>query len=318
MFGRIGESIGRVFAIFVTPVCSVSLLSLILSMSSNGVGGMKPLASRLGATGLVAYILNVGSAIINGESDQLKDIIMQHEQTLLRASGMFSIVLLFVFALAIYLIDRMIYYIGWVFPFDFEFDFDAYGEKHADSRRIGQLYRLLGSVHFPFSDAYGVVRTYLGTKIPGPFGLRQRPSMLARTDLAMEWFHYAKGYAIIVLLIFALTFTHTLYGIFNRGHLAWGFLAAIAAMAFCAFRYSYAWRDLVAYDVEHFIWASCYSPEARRSVELECDDVGFLRVPRRLSLIDRIMAPLMLRYDPSGLSYLLQLLLRRKLRLKRE
>jgi hypothetical protein len=47
-------------------------------------------------------------------------------------------------------------------------------------------------------------------------------------------------------------------------------------------------------------------------------DDPFLRQGRRKSPIDRLMAPLMLRYDPSGLSYLWQLVLRRKLSLKRE
>ncbi len=54
----------------------------------------------------------------------------------------------------------------------------------------GQLYRLLGGVHFPFSDAYRVVSTYLGAK--GSLGLRRRPSMLVRTELALEWFYWRR------------------------------------------------------------------------------------------------------------------------------
>jgi len=316
MFGRIDEGISKFFSIVVIPVCSVALLSLIVSISSHGVGGLAPLTTRLGATGLVAYILNVGSAILNGQSDQLKDIIMQHDQALIKASGVFSVMLLFIIGLAIYLIDRMIYYVGWIFPLDFEFDCDAYGEKHADSRRIGQLYRLLGSVHYPFSDAYGVVSTYLGAQGPGSYALRRRP-LMARAEFALEWFYYAKGYAIIILLLLALSFTHPLHGIFNRENLAWCFVASLAGMVFCAFRYSHAYRDLVMHDVEHFIWMSCYSPDERRSVELECADVEFLRAPRLQGPIDRLMSPLMLKYDPSGLGYLFQLLLRRKRKAKR-
>jgi hypothetical protein len=315
---RIGEGIQRLFSALVIPVCSVALLSLILSIASNGAGGLASVTSKLGATGLFAYILNVGSALVGGESDQLKDIIMQHDQALIKASGVFSIVVLFVFVVAIYLIDRTIYYVGWVFPFDFEFDCDAYGEKHADSRRLGQLYRLLGSVHFPFSDAYGVVSTYLGEKTPGSYGLRERPGMLARADLALDWFYYAKGFAIIILLILILTFGHPVQGVFSRTHLLWCLVGALAGMAFCAFRYSHSYRELVAYDVEHFIWISCYSEAERKSVELESDNTEFLREGRPKGLIDRLMAPLMLRYDPSGLSYLWQLLFRRKLKLKRE
>jgi hypothetical protein len=315
---RIGEGIQRLFSALVIPVCSVALLSLILSIASKGAGGLAAVTSKLGATGLFAYILNVGSALVGGEGDQLKEIIMQHDQALIKASGVFSIVLLFVFVIAIYLIDRLIYYVGWVFPFDFEFDCDAYGEKHADSKRVGQLYRLLGSVHFPFSDAYGVVSTYLGAKSPASYGLRERPAMLARADLALDWFYYAKGFAIIILLILILTFGHPLQGVFSRAHLLWCFVAALAGMAFCAFRYSHSHRELVAYDVEHFIWISCYSEAERKSVELESDNTEFLREGRPKSPIDRLMAPLMLRYDPSGLSYLWQLLSRRRLKLKRE
>ncbi|HEY1540969.1 MAG TPA: hypothetical protein VGG01_01045 [Xanthobacteraceae bacterium] len=317
MFKRIDEGLSKFFSVVVTPVCSVALLSVIVSISSNGVGGLAPVASRLGATGLVAYILNVGSAILNGQSDQLTAMIMEHDQALIKASGVFSIVALFVIGLAIYLIDRMIYYVGWIFPLDFAFDCDAYGEKHADSRRIGQLYKLLGSVHFPFSDAYGVVSTWLGSQGPGSYGLRRRPHMVARTELSLEWFYYAKGYAIIILLLFALSFAHPLYGIFNREHLAWCVVASLAGMAFCAFLYSHAYRDLVMHDVEHFIWISCYSADDRKSVELECADVEFLRAPRMQGAIDRLLSPLMLKYDPSGLGYLLQLLLRRKRKPKR-
>jgi hypothetical protein len=315
---RLGEGIQRLFSALAFPVCSVALLSLILSIASKGAGGLASVTSKLGATGLFAYILNVGAALINGGSDQFKDIVMQHDQALIKASGVFSIVVLLVFVIVIYLIDRAIYYVGWVFPFDFEFDCDAYGERHADSKRVGQLYRLLGSVHFPFSDAYGVVSTYLGAKTPGSYGLRERPAMLARADLALEWFYYAKGFAIIILLILIATFAHPLQGIFSRAHLLWCFVAALAGMAFCAFRYSHSYRESVTYDVEHFIWISCYSEAERKSVELETDDTEFLRVDRPKSPIDRLMAPLMLRYDPSGLSYLWQLVVRRKLRLKRE
>ncbi len=78
-------------------------------------------------------------------------------------SWLIGVFMIFTFFLITYLIDRALYIIGWLIPFDFKFDFDLYGRAHSTDSDVATLYQLTKSTQ-AFDRFYRIATEVLTQK----------------------------------------------------------------------------------------------------------------------------------------------------------
>ena len=305
---RIDEIAHRVVSLILVPILTVTILSLILSFSLQRGGRLPSFSASLDTNGLIAFILHLGSTILVGEYAGLSG----YFTGLVNLSGMLSLVALFLLIILVCMIDRAIYYLGWSFPFDFEFDMDAYARANVDDPRISQFHELVGQ-SLSFSDAYGVGATYLGMKSTDPYRLQSRSFVLSRISLALDGFNYAKGYSVILVgLMILWPFNAAIHNVFSFSRLAWFLLAACLSLLFWALRYSHMYQELVLQDMDHFVWVSYCRGDDEKSMSHDKNEGVVATNDTAPKGVNRFLHRLFLKFDPAGPYYMWFLLFRRR------
>lgn len=304
MFGRFDEVISRLVSFFITPILNIAILSFMLTFMLAGQNKLATLFPQIDAGGLLAYVLNMVKLIFSGDYN-IEGVIRGSSQALVNLSSSLLLIVLLAFLIVIFLIDRTIYYLGWFVPFDFAFDLAAYGREHAGDRRVRQLYEVLG-VDLDFRDAYGVVATYLGNRSSDPVRMKSRDGMIKSVNAAAATFCYLEAYLVILVAMFVYSIAT---GFFDLAWVALGLALTLFFGFCCAVWYSRSYQELIAHDIDSFVWLRCYDESAARFAPLAERAAPFLHTAHASGFVDRLLSPLYLTYSPSGIGYGLRLML---------
>ena len=169
MLERIDEISDRLLTFFLSPILNFIILSIIYSKCF----GDKTVS-------LLSYISNLLSSIDISRifHDYYMSLVESFPQifgpaSLSAASGIASYLIFFLsigLILMVFLIDRLLYAVGWFLPPDVEFDFAYYQIAKINGQRVKHLYdELVAPAEVKFSDAYGIIRSYLGEQSEDKF-----------------------------------------------------------------------------------------------------------------------------------------------------
>ena len=303
MLVRFDESLQRLVSLFLAPILNVIFLSFLLTYPLSGVN-LASVVSGLDLSGLSKYFLDAAAALLGGE-DFIK-FLKEQSAMIGRVSGVVSLIFFALLIVAIIILDRIIYLLGWAVPLDFKFSYSAYGSSHRDSLRVKHLYGILDEKAergIGFEDAYGVVTSHLGLTNADPSRTAQRGALVSQLRVARDAFVYIKGFvliAVILLFVPGFSISRLLLLLFAMG----------AAMAICAARFSHIFEDVLTFDIETFLWTTWYDKD-RKISDPKTADTSSLRLVAHQGWANRILAPLYLKYEPSSFIFAWKLIRRK-------
>lgn len=298
MIGRIDELVQRLFAFFVLPVVNVTIVSLLLHWCLANEYSVSSLFAKLDIGGVTQYFANLLAAIFSGNFDTLKDLAGRYSNQIATVSNVVALVIFLTVVIVMFLLDRAIYYVNWFVPLDYDFDLAAYGAQQCGDARMRRLYSLLGQP-FDFATAAGVVRSFLGEHSVDAYRIARRNALARSQSIARTGFDYAKSYVcLLVLALLFAVFTPVLKVSSIALCLATGSAIALAYLVW----YSNAYRELLEFDIDSFIWLRTYDQKEDRFVTAPADGPDLcsgLVQPASGRLIDMVY----LKHHPAGVLY---------------
>jgi hypothetical protein len=298
MIGRIDELVQRLFAFFVLPVVNVTIVSLLLHWCLANEYSVSSLFAKLDIGGVTQYFANLLAAIFSGNFDTLKEMAGRYSNQIATVSNVVALVIFLTLVIVMFLLDRAIYYVNWFVPLDYEFDLAAYGALQCGDTRLRRLYALLGQP-FDFATAAGVVRSFLGEHSVDAYRIVRRNALARSQSIARAGFDYAKSY--VCLLVLALVFSFFTPVLKTASIAVCLAVAAAIALAYLIW-YSNAYRELLEFDIDGFVWLRTYDQKDDRFVKAPED--GFdpcsgLLHPASGRLLDIVY----LKHHPAGVLY---------------
>lgn len=305
MVGRIDELIQRLFSFFVLPVLNVTIVSLLLHWCLADQYSISSLFSKVDIGGVTQYSANLLVAIFSGNLDTLKDLAARYSREIAAVSSqiaavsnVIAVVVFLTVVILMFLLDRAIYYVNWFVPLDYDFDLATYGAQQRDDTRVRRMYALLDHP-FDFVLAVGVVRSFLSESSVDAYRIARRNSLLRTQNTARVGFEYAKSYVCLLLLAWLLAVTTP---VLNLGSTTILLAAAIAlALAYLVW-YANAYRALLEFDVDSFVWFRSFDHQEDRFVK-EPDAGEDLRAALVAPASGGFLAMFYLKHHPAGVFF---------------
>jgi hypothetical protein len=252
MLDKLDDIIKRFVAVFLFPLINLLIMiSITYFATSTDTYSM---SSKINVS--VTSILGVSTDFIQTNLATISSALHDYQgavQTIASASAAAS---LFIFVLAIYLIDRAVYYVGFFFPPSFEFDLKSYEAKASESRSaaLKKIFKTPCEV----AKCYGAIRAYLGHKNSDQYRLNQRNKFVQRIETAKTVLAYAKAYVFYLVVVFGSALWSG--GASWKGAL--GMFVLLVFILVMTVRYlSFEYQTLINYDLDSFIWERSYNAE---------------------------------------------------------
>jgi hypothetical protein len=245
------QLIKRFVSIFLMPLVNLILVSGIVYSVSGGFG-----VSGVSGTkyeGLFNYVVDLVSGFIKGDFKSLLDTLTQHQKQVKDVSTLILTVTAILVVVSAYLLDRIVFYIGYLVPPSIQFDLDAYGRSGAS--HVDKLMRIAGESS-NFVSTYGAIRAYLGHKNTDQYRLAVRSKLTGAIERSRAVISYTKSYLLLCCLLAALDLWEPYFSMTRVGAAA---VVLICALVIGCLLYANVFRQLVEYDIDSFIWEQAYN-----------------------------------------------------------
>jgi predicted PurR-regulated permease PerM len=210
------------------------------------------------ASNFLTSVISTSTKFIESNLAAISSALGQYSGAVQTIASAFAAALFFIVVLAIYLIDRSVYYFGYFFPPNFRFDLSAF-EKEASVGRSEALTQIF-SKECTVSKCYGAIRAYLGHKNLDTYRISQRNKIVNGIETAKQVFAYVKAYTVYVIVLLMASF----------GGIAISPLGAtitivtlILVLCVTVFYFSAAYQSLIKYDLDSFIWEQSYNSDMK-------------------------------------------------------
>lgn len=266
MIDRLDEILKKFVSVFLFPIVNLICFSLLFYWSSKGVSiGIE---QKLTSIDISQGMFSFASEFLKSNSKVLGDALRDYKSEI-GTVGYFVAAATTVFTvLAIYLLDRSAYYLGYFLPPNIEFNVKAYAAISGDddAREIAVLHGPLRDIFGAkcrFPECYKIIRSYLGERNADPQRLAVRGKLVQRVDATRTVFCYLKAYCYVAAAIFVYaSFATTNFVPLNAFVLM---LLLMGAMVASAYHYAASYRRLVDYDIASFVWERSY----KKAVEFD-------------------------------------------------
>jgi hypothetical protein len=265
MFDKFDDIIKRFVAVFLFPLINLLvIISIAYGVTKSGTSTISAAAS-----GFFTSVLSTSTSFIQTNVTAIQSALHGYEGAVQTIGSAFAVTLFFTVFLSIYLIDRVVYYVGLFMPPNFQFDLASYEGTSNDARRSA-LSAIFEKDPCAIAKCYGAIRAYLGDKNADQYRLNQREKMVKGIETVKTVFAYTKAYLIYLLIVFASGAGISLWGAVVTLFL----LLLVGAIAIGYL--SFAYRTLVDYDLDSFIWERSYqaTPKFDVSAISKLSDAG--------------------------------------------
>jgi hypothetical protein len=274
MLERIDDVSNRLLTFFLSPVVNSTILLIIYSWC---VKGDKSLYSLLHESwfNLSLVVKDLYSVVSKDHKDLLESLgpnaltnpaataaLVAQSATI--ASGIISYLIFLLsigLVLTVFLIDRLLFAIGWLVPPDVDFDYAFYGKINNERTRSLNLNVSPG---IDFFDSYGIIRSYLGEQSTDKFRDNFRDGIIKGISRAESYICYVKSYILLTACVLLSAILGKV-GIINVSFLIlpslFVFCASLAVFFSFCMLYSSKYQQLVEYDVNSFCWLRAFSCE---------------------------------------------------------
>ena len=238
--------------------CRATCFTVVLVSITYSVVDAETNKISTSAIGFLTSVLSASTNFIKSNLTAISSALGAYPSAVQTIASAFAAALFFVVVLAIYLVDRAVYYFGYFMPPNFRFDLSSF-EGRAGIGRVEALNAIF-SKDCAISKCYGAIRAYLGHKNSDPNRINQRNKIVKGIETAKQVFAYVKAY--IVYLVFLLIASHWGVAISAFGAPV---TAAVLFVVFtiAIFYFSSAYQSLVKYDLDSFIWEQLYNSDTK-------------------------------------------------------
>lgn len=258
MLDKLDDIIKRFVAVFLFPLINLLIMISITYFATST--DTYRVSSKINIS--VTSILAAATDLIQTNLATISSALHDYQGAVPAIASASAAASLFIFVLTIYLIDRVVYYVGFVFPPSFEFDLGSY-EAKAGEGRIAALNRIFTAAcevanTCEVAKCYGAIRAYLGHKNSDQYRINQRNKFVKRIETAKTVLAYTKAYVFYLVVIFGSAVWSG--GISWRGALG-VFVLLVFVLVTTVWYLSFEYRTLVNYDLDSFIWDRSYNTE---------------------------------------------------------
>jgi hypothetical protein len=213
MLERIDDVSNRLLTFFLSPVLNSTILFIIYSWCVKGDSGLYSLLHDSWFN-LSSVVKELYSLVSKDHKDLLESLgpnaltnpaataaLVAQSATI--ASGIINYLIFLLsigLVLTVFLIDRLLFAIGWLVPPDVDFDYAFYG-KINNEQWTKSLDRNAPS-EINFFDTYGIIRSHLGEQSKDKFRDNFRDAIIKGISRVENYICYAKSYILLTACIF--------------------------------------------------------------------------------------------------------------------
>jgi hypothetical protein len=264
MLDKLDDIIKRFVAVFLFPLINM-LIMVSITYFATSTDKVK-MSSKV--SDFLTNILRASADFIQTNLATISSALHDYHGTFETLTSASAAASLFIFVLTIYLIDRAVYYVGFFFPPNFEFDHKSYAAKASEGRSAAL--KKIFTTNCEVAKCYGAIRAYLGDKNTDQYRLNQRNKYVSRIEAARTVLAYTKAYIFYLLIVFVWS---------GGSSWIWSSIVLVFLLVVWGLTVGYLsfeYRTLVEYDLDSFIWERSYSAEKTPNIDatLLLSDVG--------------------------------------------